>query len=214
MIDLHSHTLFSDGVLVPSELARRAAVVGYRYIAFTDHVDASNCEIVVPAIAQFCKEFDGGAIRTIPGVELTHVPPAAIADVAEKCRKLGAKLILVHGETIVEPVAEGTNRAAIEAKVDIIAHPGLIDDESAKLAAKNGVALEISGRRGHGFTNGHVLAMARAYGAPLVFNTDSHQPSDLMNRDMANKVAAGAGMSDDEIETMFNYAQALAEKAA
>lgn len=47
MIDFHTHTLFSDGELLPSELARRAKEIGYRSICFTDHVDMSNMETVV-----------------------------------------------------------------------------------------------------------------------------------------------------------------------
>ena len=46
MIDLHTHTLYSDGELIPAELWRRAQVKGYRYLAITDHVDASNFEVV------------------------------------------------------------------------------------------------------------------------------------------------------------------------
>ena len=40
---------------------------------------------------------------------------------AEHARALGAKVVIVHGETIVEPVPRGTNLAAIEAGVDILA---------------------------------------------------------------------------------------------
>ena len=42
MIDLHTHTFFSDGGLLPSELARRARIAGYQALAFTDHADVSN----------------------------------------------------------------------------------------------------------------------------------------------------------------------------
>ncbi len=42
MIDLHTHSFFSDGELIPSELIRRAEAIGYKAIAITDHVDSSN----------------------------------------------------------------------------------------------------------------------------------------------------------------------------
>ena len=45
-IDLHMHSLFSDGELLPSELARRALVLGHETIAITDHVDYSNIETI------------------------------------------------------------------------------------------------------------------------------------------------------------------------
>ena len=44
-IDLHMHTLCSDGELLPIELARRAKIMGHEAIAFTDHVDLSNLEL-------------------------------------------------------------------------------------------------------------------------------------------------------------------------
>ncbi len=51
MIDLHTHSLFSDGVLVPSELVRRAVMKGYEVIAITDHADASNLDFTIPRVA-------------------------------------------------------------------------------------------------------------------------------------------------------------------
>ena len=40
--DFHTHTVFSDGELIPSELVRRAKVLNHKAIAITDHGDASN----------------------------------------------------------------------------------------------------------------------------------------------------------------------------
>ena len=212
MIDLHTHTLFSDGELLPAELLQRAKSTGYRAIAFTDHVDSSNYDIVVPSITRFCKEVGQKEITAIAGVELTHVEPTKIDDLAKMCRDLGASIIVVHGETVVEPVEPGTNRAAIEARVDVLAHPGLITEEEARLAAENSVALEISGRGGHSFANGHVASMARKTGAKLVFCTDTHRPSDLMTKKMATTVSKAAGLTDAEVEMMFQNAQDICNK--
>lgn len=213
MIDLHTHTLFSDGVLGPAELMQRAKNAGYRTIAFTDHVDNSNYDIIAPHLARFCQEMEDSSITVIAGVELTHVPPKMIANLVVKCRDLGATIVLVHGETIIEPVEPGTNRAAIEAGVDILAHPGLISTEDAKEAADRGVALEISGRGGHSFANGHVVSVARETGAKLIFSTDAHQPRDLMSRDMAITVSQAAGMNSQEIDKMFANANDLVVRA-
>lgn len=214
MIDLHTHTLFSDGVLIPSELVRRAADRGYRAIALTDHADHSNYDFIIPRIVRVCAALEAVVpLRVIPGIELTHLHPSAIKDLADASRALGAKLIVVHGETIVEPVLPGTNRAALEAGVDILAHPGLITEEEAFMAAERGVRLEVTARKGHSLANGHVVSMARRSGAALVLNTDAHGPGDLVTRDTARRIAAGAGMSDEEIDRMFLNAEGLCEAA-
>ena len=38
------HSLFSDGELLPSELARRALKLNHEVIAITDHIDYYNVE--------------------------------------------------------------------------------------------------------------------------------------------------------------------------
>ena len=203
MIDLHTHTLLSDGELVPSELARRAEELGLQYVGLTDHVDSSNLELVVPALVRAALEINGHMnIKVIPGAELTHVPPPLFAALTQRARELGARLVVGHGESPVEPVARGTNMAAIEAGVDILAHPGLISESEAALAAKTGVLLEISARAGHSLTNGHVARMAASAGAGLVLNTDAHAPRDLIGLDFARTVALGAGLNDKDFERM------------
>ncbi|MBW2598828.1 MAG: histidinol phosphate phosphatase domain-containing protein [Deltaproteobacteria bacterium] len=214
MIDLHTHSIFSDGELVPSELARMAVVKGYRVLAITDHADHSNIDFIIPRLAKVCEKIsDACPIRAIPGVEITHVHPDHISSLAREARILGAKIVVVHGETIVESVMPGTNLAALRASVDILAHPGLITEEEAELAARNSVFLEISARHGHSLTNGHVAALARRFDAKLVLNTDAHSPGDLVDRGMSAMIARGAGMSKEEIEVMFRNSELLAKKA-
>ncbi|MBD3181789.1 histidinol phosphate phosphatase domain-containing protein [Candidatus Poribacteria bacterium] len=213
MIDLHTHSLFSDGVLLPAELVQRAEYIGYDAIGITDHVDHSNIDFVVPHITRFAESVNGiTKINVIPGVEITHVPPVAIASLAKRARKLGAKLVLVHGETIVEPVPPGTDHHALLADINILAHPGLIEPDDVKLAAQRGICLEITARKGHSLTNGHVAKLALDFGAKLVLNTDSHDPSNLITRENAIRVAKGAGLKDKQMDEMFNNSKKLVEK--
>jgi len=213
MIDLHTHTFFSDGELVPSELIRRAIVIGYKGIAITDHVDSSNIDLVVPRIVNAIKKIKPYiSIDAIPGAEITHVPPQLIPDIVKEARHLGAKIVVVHGETIVEPVTPGTNKAAIEANADILAHPGLISEEDLLLAKEKGVTLEITARKGHSLANGYVAKEAIRFGIPLCINTDAHSPSDLITRDMARTILLASGIEQNRIESIFDYAKALIEK--
>lgn len=214
MIDLHTHTLFSDGELLPFELVRRAAVKGYTVLAITDHADASNLDFVIPRAVCAAAELEGRTtVRVVPGVELTHVPPSMIESLAAEARRLGALIVVAHGETVTEPVEPGTNRAAIMAGVDVLSHPGLIEEDDVALAAERGVALEITARRGHSITNGHVARLALKYGAMMVVNTDTHAPGDLIDDETARKVLLGAGVPREFTEAAFENSEALVFKA-
>lgn len=214
MIDLHTHTIFSDGELIPAELVRRAAAKGYRGLAMTDHADHSNIDFILPRIVKICEKLSGSMdLKIVPGIELTHVPPPFVAELVQEARRLGARIVVVHGETIVEPVASGTNRAAIDAGIDILAHPGIISEAEIQMAAERSVYLEISARKGHSLANGRVASLARKYKAGLVLNTDSHGPQDLIDRDFAAAVAGGAGLSANEIKVMFGNSETLLARA-
>jgi putative hydrolase len=198
--DFHTHTVFSDGELIPMELIRRAAVADHRAIAITDHASFSSIDWIAEQVAKDCTRADAWGIEAIPGVEITHVPVRYIAESVALARKAGAELVVVHGESPVEPVEHGTNRAAVSnPDVDILAHPGPITEDDAKLAAENGVYLEISCRKGHSLSNGHVAMMAARAGAKLLVNTDAHSPDDLSSMAIATTVAKSAGLDPDQI---------------
>jgi len=214
MIDLHTHTLLSDGVLVPSELIRRARVLGYAAIALTDHADESNIEIVLEQLRKVCVLYNGGgSFKAVPGVELTHIPPGRIPSIVEKARTLGARIVVGHGETLSEPVEEGTNMAFIKARVDILAHPGLVTAAHCRAAAKKRVFFEITSRGSHAISNGHVAAMAIRHGVGLVLNSDAHAPGDLISANAALRVALGAGLSIKDFGRMQSDAGAIVKKA-
>lgn len=194
----------SDGVLIPSELVHRANKVGYRAIGLTDHVDGSNLDLVAARIVKVADELNRFQDTfVVPGVEITHAPPGQIPSLVKEARELGTALVVVHGESPVEPVAPGTNRAGIESGADILAHPGFITLEEARMAAEKGVCLEITSRSGHSLTNGHVARVALECGATLVINTDAHTPDNLITRKGAFQILVGAGLSDDLANTVL-----------
>ncbi len=208
MFDFHCHSIFSDGELIPAELLRRVRVLGYEAVAITDHADHSNIDFIIPRIIAAARALNQlSETRLIPGIELTHVPPPMIPELVQRARLLGAEIVVVHGETLVEPVAPGTNLAAIKAGADILAHPGLISPEEVKLAAEKGVFLELSGRKGHCLSNGHVASLARKFEAPLVINSDGHAPGDFLSAELAFRVGLGAGLSPEEVKRLYEKAR-------
>ncbi len=213
MIDFHTHTFASDGELLISELVRRASINGYQAIAITDHCDFSNVEALIESVLRVKPYLEKQyGIAVLAGIEITHVPPVVIADLVNTARSLGAQIVVVHGETIVEPVKKGTNKAAIKAGVDILAHPGLISDEDVKLAAACGVALEITSRHGHCLTNGHVARLSLKYKAKMVIDSDTHSIDDLLTQDKAVSILRGAGLSDIQTRNVLNNNENLLGK--
>lgn len=213
MIDLHTHTLLSDGSLIASELVRRAWVKGYKAIGLADHADHSNIDFVLPRLIKVSKVLNKNwPIKVIPGVEITHAPVKEIKGLVKYARKNGAKIVIVHGETVSEPVIPGTNRAAIECKPDILSHPGLLDEKDALLAKKNNVYIEITTRSGHSETNRHVRDVTRAAKAKIVLNSDTHGPEDLISDTLAESFLQSLGFVPSEIKDIFRNSEMLIKK--
>ncbi|MEM3906357.1 MAG: histidinol phosphate phosphatase domain-containing protein [Nitrososphaerota archaeon] len=202
LADFHVHTVLSDGTLTPIEAGRRLAHNGFKVVAFADHVGFGSMERIITEVKRDCdiltEEF---GIVALPGVELTHVPPSRICTLAKKAKEMGAKIVVVHGETLVEPVPGGTNDAALACGyVDILAHPGIISHEQVELAKKNNVFLEITSRQGHCLANGHVVSVCREVGALslLIVNSDTHSSADILTDKKIVQVALGAGLRSNE----------------
>ncbi len=205
MYDLHTHSILSDGEMLPIELIRRMAVTGYTTVAITDHVDASNTGSVISTLDKVRESAELFGVRLLCGVEITHVPPTQIAALAKLAKDAGADIVVVHGETPVEPVAEGTNHAACCCEyVNVLAHPGLVTMEDALLAKDNDVALELTSRGGHNRTNGHVAMIAKEAGCRIVVDSDAHAPHDIMDERAKYLVARGAGLDDEEARRVIS----------
>jgi histidinol phosphatase-like PHP family hydrolase len=204
MYNLHCHSLLSDGSLLPSEIAVRYAALGYKAIAITDHVDYSNIETVSGAILKFCRHWPAKSnISVLPGLELTHIPLKHFKPLVSFARRRGIKIIVGHGQTPAEPVEPGTNRAALEAGVDILAHPGRISPEDIMLAAQKNIFLEITSRHSHAESNAYVAGQARKLKAPLMLNLDSHQPEDIISPQELMKVGLDAGLKSQDITQLY-----------
>ncbi len=207
--DFHTHTLLSDGCSNPIELIRFAYAYGYKCIGITDHGSYSNLERVIESTKKDCelaeKYWD---IIAVPGIELTNVPAESIGEMARSAKELGTRMVVVHGETIVEEVEEGTNLAALRSEhVDLLAHPGIMTSEEAELAVKNDIYIEITKRIGHSLTNGRVVEIGRKAGVKFLINSDSHSYPDLYCGEFQKEVALGSGLSSEEYSRIIDNNQ-------
>lgn len=205
LFDFHTHSFQSDGVLSPVELIHRAYIQKYAAIAIADHVATGSLKRLIEEISEDCALARAHwNIIAIPAVELTHLPPQAISDTAQKAKELGAWLVVVHGETSVEPVPKGTNLAAVKSPyVDILAHPGFITSDEIEIAQENDVFIELSARRGHCITNSHVASECRNTGIKLLVNSDAHSEDDLLTTEQATKILNEAGIDINQHHTIL-----------
>ena len=201
-IDFHIHTFHSDGVMLPSEVIAKTAQMGYQAIAITDHADESNIEELIFNFKTFLKMTPPENLEVLIGVELSYIYPEDVVQLATKARELGAQIILVHGESIVEPHFGDINQAVVDAPeglIDIIAHPGFLTIEQAQLAAQKGVYIELTSRKGHCLTNGYLAKIAKQTKAKMVINSNAHTSSELITQNHAIEIAKGAGLDEEDI---------------
>jgi len=199
--NLHAHSLLSDGALLPSEVAIRYQAKGYKVIAITDHADYSNIEFICKSVLDFVRHWPKDSkIKVVSGIELTHLPPEQFKPLAKYARAKGIKVIIAHGESPVEPVIANTNKLALQADIDILAHPGNISGEDVSLAKEKGIFLELTSRRGHSETNQHVKDIALKIGAKLILNHDSHEPEDIITPEELINIGFKCGLTKDELE--------------
>ena len=147
-----------------------------------------------------------GAVVTVSSSAAQLVPDKVLAGIETRFLSAG----LSNNLTVVFPIAVGDSFGTLG--LDHLAHPGLITPEEVDLAKARSISLEITARKGHSLTNGHVAQMAIKAGASLVFNTDSHDPEDLLEIEGAKKILLGAGLNPGQIERVFQDAYRLAEK--
>lgn len=212
--DFHTHSFYSDGELLPMEQLRRAFVKGHECYAITDHASAGNLDII-QKITKDCElAIKHWNILALPGIELTHVPKDAIVEVAEKARENGALIIVVHGETVTEPVESGTNLAAAKNKnIDILAHPGMLSYDEAFSSVKNNVFIEITSRRGHSITNGHIAKIGLESKVNFIQNTDTHGIQDMLSYEAGEKILQAVGLGEkDREKTLQENVRKLLEK--
>jgi putative hydrolase len=208
LIDLHSHSILSDGTLSIEEMVAAAERHGYEAYAVTDHA-FGNDPHYLDVVSEVRRQIDALRPETpmslFAGVELTDFAPESIAGAAEAVRRVGAQVVVVHGECPTLDVPPGTNAAAVRCEeVDVLAHPGLISERDADEATVRGIYLELSARQGHCWSNGHVYQTARKSGAFLVVDSDAHEESGLLSVPQVRALIRGAGTSELSLNQVVN----------
>lgn len=125
MIDLHTHTVFSDGTTTPTENAALAAAAGLTGIALTDHDTLAGWDEAASACADHGLEF-------VPGIELsTELSGRSVhilgywcdpdyPGLAAECARLRGSRV-VRAERILERLAELGVACSLER---VLAHAG------------------------------------------------------------------------------------------
>ena len=80
------------------------------------------------------------------------------------------------------------------------------------MAREHSVTLELTSRKGHSLTNGHVARLAQKIGAPMILNSDTHAPGDIWPVDRLHEIVLGAGLTEDDYQTMMKNAESIAKR--
>jgi len=199
--DLHMHTIASDGKATLREMAEAAAVLGYEYIAITDHSKALamanglNEERVV-AFAQQVRELnrDGLPLRVFSGLECDILRDGSMDIAEDALAELDLVIGSVHSYFSLE-TSEMTDRLlrALESpSLRILGHGTgriLLQREGytydferiAARTAERGVAFEINASPERLDLSGPLVRVAKRKGCCFTISTDAHLPKHLQN---------------------------------
>ena len=114
-IDLHTHSTYSDGVLTPAELVRRAASRGVSLLALTDHDETGG-------LAEAAQAASGADILLVPGVEISAVWNSQTIHIIGLDIDANATL-LVDGLASIRR-SRGERAVRIAAQLDAVGIPG------------------------------------------------------------------------------------------
>ncbi len=202
IIDLHMHSTVSDGTLSLDELTETAIGRGYSVMAFTDHVTSSSYKRIAETIIDWVERNQDKYedVVLIPGVEITFASPKEIGMITEYVRSIGTKWVVVHGEASFEKTPLGTNDAAVEHGVNVLAHPSYITDEQVIKSLKTGTAFELSARDCYNYANKQIAETVMQNGGKMIINSDSHQVGAMLSREKVLSTAQTANLTSEQID--------------
>jgi DNA polymerase (family 10) len=197
--DLHVHSNYSDGIHSIEEMARAAEVLGYEYLAISDHSAGRGIAngLSIERLRQKKKELDDIqqrvlGIRLLMGSEVDIRADGSLDYPDEILAELDVVIGSVHSS--MNQDSQTMTRRLIRAMqnpyVQIIGHPTgrvlgerdpyAVDMEAVlHAAAETGTAMEIDGVPGRLDLEGIYARRAKELGVKLVVSTDSHRMETL-----------------------------------
>ena len=143
-----------------------------------------------------------------PDIVLTH----SYTDYMEDHQNAGRLAVTATFARGMRNFPTEPHRAAIEARVDLLSHPGLITPDDAARAAELDVHLEITTHKGHGMSNGWVAQRAREAGAKLLLNTDCHISTEILDAKQRRAIAFGAGLTTEEVDQIWENGRRIVDR--
>ena len=217
--DIHSHSNWSDGKATMLEMARGAQALGYQYLAITDHtprIKVVNGLGAERLLAQSLEMADVQAqvegLTLLQGIEVDILEDGALDLPDAVLELLDVVVASPHVKLRQEPAAmtERMLRAVSNPHVDIVGHPtgrrpgsreGATYDFEAvfKLAARNGIALEIDCDPARMDLSPEMARLALGWGCTFALDADAHRPAEFAYVPMAAWMARRAGIPPSRI---------------
>lgn len=197
--DLHVHTDWSDGVDQLEQMVKQAQLMGYSYLAITEHskslkicrgLDEERLQDQLRTIERINKELQN--FKVLSGIEVDILRDGSLDFSDEILEQLDVVVASIHSHFHLSK-AEQTHRiisAINNCHVDIIGHltGRLLNrrfgyqvdfNKVLKAAALRGTVLEINAHPDRLDISEEVAFQAKAKGIKMVINSDAHRVSDL-----------------------------------
>jgi putative hydrolase len=215
--DLHCHTTWSDGKASLLEMALAAQVLGYRYMAITDH--SPRITVVhglgPDRLAAQRREIDAvqeqlDGLTILQGIEVDINEDGSLDLPDETLASLDVVIASPHAGLRMEPRAQTERmlRAVAHPHVDIVGHPtgrrpgsraGATYDFEAvfRSAAEHGVVLEIDCDPARMDLSPELARLAASLGCRFSIDSDAHAPGEFLYVQLALWSPSLAGLGPD-----------------
>jgi DNA polymerase (family 10) len=197
--DLHVHTLWSDGRDSVEAVVREAQLIGYEYVAITDHsqraaasrvLSLDQLERQIEEVARVRRRVSG--ITILHGAEVELLPDGSLDFADDVLARLDIVLASLHEPAGQPPevLLRRYETAMHHPRVHVITHPAnrlvgrndgyAIDyDRLFAVAATTGTVLEVDGGPGHLDMDGALARRAVAAGVTISVDSDCHNVARL-----------------------------------